>query len=702
MTIQTIELAGCRVDVLAHYLKALGIFRLVAQQADDEVRGFWRDSRFMLVTRLNEAELSEFFLQRYSPSPLVAPWNGGSGFFPKDNKAAVNAILGSSAPRFASYRSVLSRAVEATKALRESPKEDEKRGLISNIRAQWPDEALPWLDAALSLTDDSVRYPALLGTGGNDGRLDFTNNFMQRLVELFDPATGNAGPAAKNLLGNALFGRATASLERDLAIGQFLPGAAGGANATRGFDGDSLINPWDFILALEGAIAFQVAAVRRLDSQQLAQAAAPFAVRGAGAGYASATAADESARGEQWLPVWEAPAGWPAFFRLVSEARLLSGRDRATTALDAALALSQTGVARGLSSFQRFGFIERNGQANLAVPLGTWTVSLRPTASLVELVEGWTSAFQRAAGQSGAPASAGRSARRLQAAMLNVLAQPVADRVEHLLLRLAEAEDFAIRRGKWAAEQRLRPLPEIPEAVIANALPMDTQEWEVARALAALEGPASSTLRWNCVPLSSSNSSFDAGANGVRLTPSHVWRGEDLVRNLCAVGVRRLIDAHSLGWPFASARFSVRLETVTAFLEGHLDERLVAARTRALMCVKWSSRQHPPSTDWALDTAYAACRLAWSERPLVPDATADGLVFKLLARGKGRDALNAALRRLGAWGYRSRVDARRHAIALPPGAARRLAAALLLPVSNRDLSALDHSLRRQTEVSASA
>ena len=31
------------------------------------------------------------------------------------------------------------------------------------------------------------KYPSLLGTGGNDGNLDFTNNAMQRLGELFDP-----------------------------------------------------------------------------------------------------------------------------------------------------------------------------------------------------------------------------------------------------------------------------------------------------------------------------------------------------------------------------------------------------------------------------------------------------------------------------------------------------------------------------------
>ncbi len=37
----------------------------------------------------------------------------------------------------------------------------------------------------------------MLGTGGNDGRLDFTSNFMQRVVSLFD-VESEAGTAKPN------------------------------------------------------------------------------------------------------------------------------------------------------------------------------------------------------------------------------------------------------------------------------------------------------------------------------------------------------------------------------------------------------------------------------------------------------------------------------------------------------------------------
>ncbi|MGE3669779.1 MAG: type I-U CRISPR-associated protein Csx17, partial [Polyangiaceae bacterium] len=71
-----IRLPGCRPIPLAHYLKALGVLRLVGVQAVPDVLGHWRGEEFHLVSSLDERQLVEFFLQRYSPSPLVAPWNG--------------------------------------------------------------------------------------------------------------------------------------------------------------------------------------------------------------------------------------------------------------------------------------------------------------------------------------------------------------------------------------------------------------------------------------------------------------------------------------------------------------------------------------------------------------------------------------------------------------------------------------------------
>src|SRR5690606_13708240 len=98
--------------------------------------------------------------------------------------------------------------------------------------------------AAFVLSGNGAKFPPLLGTGGNDGRLDFSNNFMQRLVSLFDPVTGLPEPGTVALLRASLFGEATTDLVKKAAIGQFYPGNAGGVNSTTGFAAASLINPW--------------------------------------------------------------------------------------------------------------------------------------------------------------------------------------------------------------------------------------------------------------------------------------------------------------------------------------------------------------------------------------------------------------------------------------------------------------------------
>ena len=81
MTLHIHHLTGCSPTPLANYLKALGILRLVAEQSDASARGWWQDEHFCLLTRLSREELHAFFLDEYQPTPIISPWNKGSGFY---------------------------------------------------------------------------------------------------------------------------------------------------------------------------------------------------------------------------------------------------------------------------------------------------------------------------------------------------------------------------------------------------------------------------------------------------------------------------------------------------------------------------------------------------------------------------------------------------------------------------------------------
>lgn len=291
-----VMLLGCAPEPLAHYLKALGVLRLIAEQADPDARGFWHAETFVVQSSLDQQGIEQFFLETYQPTPIVAPWNGGSGFYPKDNTKAILAIEQGAAPRFAPYRETITcaRGILQTLVLTEKASPDRKLLLLEACRARFPEHSVAWLDAVFVLTTDGVKYPPLLGTGGNDGRLDFTNNCMQRLLDVMTPGNGTTTPQALQWLRGALYGAVQPALLKGAAIGQFFPGAAGGANAEASFTADSLINPWDFILMLEGSLLFASASVKRLEAGTPGALSYPFSVRQSGVGYGSASQADES------------------------------------------------------------------------------------------------------------------------------------------------------------------------------------------------------------------------------------------------------------------------------------------------------------------------------------------------------------------------------------------------------------------------
>src|ERR1019366_6736391 len=143
----------------------------------------WDGDAFVLESKLDRASLVSFFLEDYAPSPFVAPWNGGSGFYPGDNTEGVNLIRSSDSIRFKCYRETLKEI--STWQLMKAELKSRKEEIIVQCRSRLPDVAIEWIDAAIGLTDDhKPSYAPILGTGGNEGRLEYTNSFMRRIADL--------------------------------------------------------------------------------------------------------------------------------------------------------------------------------------------------------------------------------------------------------------------------------------------------------------------------------------------------------------------------------------------------------------------------------------------------------------------------------------------------------------------------------------
>ncbi len=739
------HLEGCAPTPLAHYLKALAILRLLTEQIDADARGFWGSEHFHLITRLDRQELLNFFVDQYTPSPLLAPWNSGSGFYASDNKEGLLAIAASQAPRFADYRLAITAASRVTREFSRAPINEAKAKFTRRWRECWRGPSAAWIDAVVVIqADGSLAYPALLGTGGNDGRLDFINNYMRQLAHLWDTSSLLAPlrPQASQLLSSALFGGATRGQAKS-AIGQFLPGSAGGANQSAGFDAKPLSNPWDVLLMLEGTLVLRSSLVRRAESKGLAQAAAPFAVRGSAAGYGSAAEIDESARGEQWMPLWSTPTTYAELQQLFAEARCKIGERTAQQPLDFARAIARQGVARGIDAFERFGYIERNGQTTLAVPLGRWQVRSQPHQDLLDEVASWVATLRHSGRNRHAPPRLRSAAKTCEEVMLSCCRQNSAIHWRTLLMRLAETEQTLLRCPKFSTEQQLRPLPRLSSGWLQAIGILDPQdpcarELRLAFALASLhdwtrESPSlPPTWQWNdpirrhWIPLdrtpnpghSDRPPRLRTTGNTIDRPAEVVSRGVDLLRDAISVLRHRALSRghrRSLGLIPAVSWAAAPLTDIAAFIRGEVDEERCLKLALALMALDWralAKGEHleflPPPSERP-GAVYSVLRLATPLAPIpamtrsvwdpetgtrclrecqaITTCLDPALLERLLAEDLS-GAFRIALQRLQVAGLRPQI----RIAAMPRRHLRRLAASLIFPISNRDLHDLAEHL----------
>jgi len=564
-------LGGCTPTPLAHYLKALGILRLVAEQRDSQVAGRWQGEHFVISTVLNLDELENFFLNQYRPTPVIAPWNGGSGFYPNDNKSGIDAIASSRTTRLEIFKDVIELIRGCVGSRTESPKNDEKSLFLGVIRATLPDSALAWFDAAVMLSTEKPEYPPLLGTGGNDGRLDFTNNFMQRITELFNPIDGTPMPKSSVWLKGSLYGTAVNSLISK-AIGQFSPGNAGGPNATTGFGSDSLMNPWDFVLMLEGALLFAGATTRRLESSEPSVLSYPFTVRTTGAGSGCGSIADESAsRAEIWMPLWQKAIRIAELRMLLAEGRVTVGRRGAKDGLDFARAVSGFGVDRGISEFQRYAFLMRSGKAYLATPLSRIQVNRGAQTALIMHLDRnrWLERLRRFARDKNAPGRIQQLVRPLEDQIFALTQGGNCETIQSIIITLGQIQQACADSAKARDEEKgIKPMMILGEEWALNA-DDSSHEFRIACALAGL-----TDMRRFLLPLKENKGKIEWDAGN----PLAVWGGGDLVVNLHRVLDRRLLEAqrNSEDEKPLSGQSVADLAAVLAFLQGVTDDRRIA------------------------------------------------------------------------------------------------------------------------------
>ncbi len=710
-------LTGCAPRPLGAWLKAVAVLRIVAEQADPAARGWWRGDTFFLACRLDEAALVRFFLHDYRPAPILSPWNKDAGFMKADDKV-LDGLLASASPRFEGLRAAVRAGREAVAAaatpetrLQQKLSDKQRIQLHSHVRLRG--EALRWVRAVMVVREDGdAKFPSLLGAGGADGRFEFGRNFVQGIDVLFDFAAPEGGPrpGAEAGLRASLFA-APARYEARGAIGQFSPHLAGGANMGTGPLADATPSPWELPLLLEGALLFTAGTSRRLQGSANLPgvAAAPFSVYGAGAGYGSASGADVQPRGELWLPLWDRPWTAGELAALLREGRAGLGREGVQDALGMARAVSRLGVARGVSAFERYGFMVRNGLSNFAIPLGRWRVQAEPRASLIDDLHArdWWPRLRRAAGDKGAPNQLGRLEGQVTTAIMGAL-QHGDDprRWQALLLALAQIEAQLVDSGAYTAEKRLSPIPWLSPGWIAAA-DDGGPELPLALALAGAHDPdhPRDAVRGHWLPLDELGG-FAKGSRALAKDPRVVCAGRDPVQDLLQLVLRRITEAEAGAarrLPLAPRPgLGARPSDLMALLRGEVDLARCMGLARALAALRWTElRPHhlparPASELAEVDPAWAALRLCHLARPWgarAPRVPVDPAIGRALAADDLPRAAAVALRRLRAHG----LPAALCSAFAPRGAARLLGASLAFPIDDPTAADLARLLSPQLD-----
>jgi len=725
--VNDIDLHGCTPEPLMNYLKALGVFRLVAEQADPAATMSWHGGACRLNTTLDRDGLKDFFLNGYCPTPVVGPWGARSGFFPGSSESsareALNRIVAGAetSPRFAPFRDVIvaTREILRANGFTAKVRDEDKLTLMRLCRNELPDPVLPWLDAVFTLTEDSRKFPPLLGTGGNEGSGSYVSTFAQLVVSLLIEGGGDAGVAT------ALFGGFGSPLA-GVSVGHFHPGAIGGPNSSQGFDGGGGANPWDYLLAMEGTLMLAGAAARRMGVDTIGRAGFPFCVEAVAVGYASESdkEAEKATRAELWLPLWrERPVTCSELGQLFAEGRAQLGRRQAKNAVEFALAVNLLGVSRGVDAFVRYAFVMRNGLSYFAAPLGRVPVTPRPTARLLDdpdLTQ-WLGRLRAACrDKEKTPARYQTALREIDRAVFefSVPCEPGGDAerpaLNGVLRALGRAERTLSIGLRFCEEKRLRPIQGLSPRWLDQA-DDGSPEFRLAAALAGIGGHgAVGPFRSALEPVEMKGRSFHWPRDK---NMAAVWSNRPVATNLGAIFLRRQMEAFrdtQAGVPLRSPRRAGLLDVI-AFLRGEVDDPKLADLIWGLTAVDWPAVEprEPDAEEVAVPFEFGVPRLLVEPLTIAagrgrwrlirgdaPDAVPDPDIFHILGSG-GQDAIgqsvDRAARRLKSggrlvFGFRNRRLAGRLLAVASRVPADRLLAAMLFPLSNRDLEAIANAV----------
>ena len=669
MTTQTkhLDLYGCRHDVLGHYLKAIGLLRVLAKCADKEHRdpnaeGWWDADRacFCLSSAKypTPKSLAAFFANHYRPTPIFAAWNktpGGSLDLSEclDIREEWNLASGLSA--------------EVVSAKDRKKPENKGKMIASEAFKIYREEAAPWITEVL----DSISVPfvksntdhPLFLSRGIAGRAhilrthwDYVKAFQKHrntYLQAVEKVRNHKG--SENQLVQLKSKEQTAfeviqdllpfSKDSNSTKGKgtpFFPDAIKAYNIGSGWVTEKYpFNALDYILAVEGAFAMRGSVGRTLASNSKRSAAFPFVFH-ASEDLVNKDGDTISSASALWFPVWERETTFSELSSFLSDAQArLRGKEARFNA-EFMRTLNTQGVDAGFNRWQEFRFKQKVSDVPW-ITTGTYIeTAFREDASrlnraLHPLDESRFLDQFEIKWKGGKADSKSPHPYRYD---INSAMEIAANETTpfHCLDLLCSV--FTACRQMTISKSLREVLPG-KHPHFFQPLPMEEwndllrdlnrkPEFRIARAVASMKGRMKQTdgkfsevlsMLGSILPLKMGNrDTWYFPRSGEESNKQAVWTGTDVCRDLAAVLSRRYIDSMKDDRPAlvpANGEVGARLNDIMEFVHGTLDDQLIARWIEALSLIGWRFTGKDPDSEnseiedrchYAIPVEYAALR----------------------------------------------------------------------------------------------
>ncbi|WP_448871761.1 type I-G CRISPR-associated protein Cas8g1/Csx17 [Desulfobulbus propionicus] len=602
----TIKLPGCRHDILGHYLKGIGLLRVLAKCAapehrDPEAEGFWRhdDGAFYLCSEKYGAKekLSEFFEKYYMPTPVFA----------EQQNANTQTKCRSTSLSLTDY------LVAAAKNLGVATGNNMKSGdAISVYRESHLSATADVLDAITLpyCIDNKSDNPLFLSKGRTSGVGHVWSSFGE-YVDKFEKLRSQKNKKSFNYLFSLTFIDSKSDKKMTKGKGTpFFPDAIKSYNIGSGWVEEKYpFSSLDYILAVEGAFVMRGSVTRTLGSNTRRFAAFPF-VFDAGEDLVDDSNKFKGTSSALWFPIWGRPATYSELSSFISDAQARLPKKDVRYSSEFLRALYSQGVDAGFSGWQEFRFRMRGSRVPWITTGNYCETKHNKTVTILNraLAPIDKSRFIDHLARKGNDADSHTRPIRaeINAAIENAAISATADNCLEILCAVFSAcKKIAISKSFREKARLQRPVFFEPLPMLEwNELLKDLEsirEFDIARAVASIVGlrkqerksTPTQKVYSKVQPLFGSLLPLNCGRNGWYLpndddrSKQAVWSGVALCHDLVAVLQRRYMDSSKDDYPALQAVKPARLENIIAFLNGELDDAKIARWIEALSLIGW-------------------------------------------------------------------------------------------------------------------